>query len=144
VVALSGSAQCIEDNTWLDTGKLFLRIEFKESTHVLRHVENDSGVAGLPGKTRASPTWKKRDMIEPAEGNGLNNILYVFGKNHANGHLTIVGTIGGIQCPASSIKAHFAINAATQSISKSLRILRNARCCPGAGCFEYGKERSHG
>jgi hypothetical protein len=49
VVALSGGAQGIEDNTWLDAGELFLRIEFKESAHVLRYVENDSGVAGLSG-----------------------------------------------------------------------------------------------
>jgi hypothetical protein len=83
-------------------------------------------------------------MIEMAEGNGLNNILYVFGKNNANGHLTVVGTIGSVKRPASSIKAHFATDATTQSISKSLRILRNVRCCPGAGCFEYGKEGSHG
>jgi hypothetical protein len=55
-------------------------------------------------------------MIAPAEGDGVDDILYVFGEDNADGHLPVVGTIGGVECTATSIKAYFTTDAGTQSV----------------------------
>src|SRR5207248_223618 len=123
--------------------KLLLPVEIKDRVHVLGHVENDSGVAGLSGETGTSPAWEQRSMIAPAEGNSLDDILYVFGDDDANGHLPVVGAVGCVERPTTSIKAHFAADAGTQSVGKSLRIRGNAKCAPGVGFFEHGKDMSH-
>src|SRR6266566_2093980 len=80
-------------------------------------------------------------MIAPTEGDGLDDILCVFGDDDANGHLPVVGAIGCVECPASSIKAYFAMDAGTQFVYKSLSIRRNITSC--IGFFEHGKDMSH-
>jgi hypothetical protein len=108
---LCGVAQGVQDDAGLDAGDHLSRIDLENIAHIPGHIDDDGGVAGLPGQASSASAGKQRDSIAPAELDGLDDILYVAGKHYTDGHLTVIRAICRVERPAPLIKAHLAADA---------------------------------
>ena len=107
VMFLRGVAEMIEDDSGLDAGDAALGINLEDVAHVLGEVEHHGHVAALAGKGSASAAAEKRSAEFAAGRDGGEDILRVIRKNHTDGDLAVVGSVGGVERASAAIEAHF-------------------------------------
>src|SRR3954462_7504499 len=116
--------QRIEHHARLDARDLVLRIDAQHVIEILRHVHHDGDVAALTSKAGPPATGKDGSAMGPAYLHGRDDIVDVAWQHDADGHLPIIGTVGGVERPAAAVEAHFASHDAAEIAGKIL-----VKCC---------------
>ncbi len=61
-----------------------------------------------PAKLVPPPPGEQGCPVLAAQGRSADHILVVFRQNHADGHLPVIGAVGGIQGAGAAVEADFA------------------------------------
>ena len=107
-------AQNIQNHAGLDAREAALRIDFENAIHVLGEIEDDSNVAGLPGKAGASAARQNGGAELFAGSDGGDYVGIVTRDDQTDGHLAVIRAVGGVYGPAGAVETHFAANGAAQ------------------------------
>jgi hypothetical protein len=81
---------------------------------ILGHIHDHGRIATLAGQTGAAAPGQHGGTPFPANSHGCHDVLYRARDHHADGHLTVVGTVSGVECPAALVKADFPRNTMPQ------------------------------
>jgi hypothetical protein len=114
MVLLGRVTEVVEHHARLHAGAPALRIEREDMVQVFGHIDHDSDVATLPGKTRPAATGQDRSPIAAGDGDGLDHVVKVSGNDDPDGYLAVIRSIGGVERSASFIKSHLTANPPAQ------------------------------
>jgi hypothetical protein len=128
---LGFSAQLIQDNAGLDARDAAHGIDFENGRHVFRKVENDGGVATLPGEGRASAACKQGSAVVAAESHRGKNVFFVAWNYDADRDLAIIGAVGGIERTTARVESDLATKMAAE---RGLKRGGVELCGTGRGC----------
>jgi hypothetical protein len=107
MVFLGGSTKRIEDDSRFDASHAARGVDFENVRHVLRKVENDGGVATLTSERCAAAAGEQRSSVVAAECDGCKNVFFVAREYDSDGHLAVIGAIGGVERAAAGVEADF-------------------------------------
>src|SRR5207237_9397942 len=111
---LGALAQVIENHAGLHAGAAVDRVEVKDPVQVLGKIHPYSHVAALTGERSAAAAGKQWRAMLATKGDGGDDIVQSLGKHHADGYLTVVAAVGGVESAAAGIEAHLALNLLAQ------------------------------
>src|SRR5438309_3987365 len=115
IVFLGGIAQMIKNDPGLHASDAAFGIELDDFRHVLRKIEHHGDIAALPSQRRSASTAKYWSRVLPADGNCSDHIVRITWNYDSDGHLTIIGTIGGIKSAAAVVEPDLPTQVAAQS-----------------------------
>src|SRR5205823_3279933 len=75
---------------------------------VLRHVDDDGGIAALAGQARASAAPEHGNAVAAAHGQRLQDVVDRPRQHHPDRDLAIIGGVGGVKRSAAVVEAHLA------------------------------------
>ena len=110
MVLFGGGAESVKHHSGLYTGDAAGGIDFENPRHVFGEIEDDGDVAALAGERCATAAAEQRCAEFAAERHGGENVVGVAGKHDADGNLTVVGAVGGVEGTGAAIKADFTAN----------------------------------
>src|SRR6185312_9026366 len=131
--------QSVKNDARLDAGKALFRIDFEHLIHVLRKIQHDGNVTALAGQTRTTSTREHGSAELAAGGYGCNYVIGVARNYQPNRNLPVIRAIGGIECPAATIKPHFSADVA---LELDLKFLSTGESVYWFG-MRAGRKRSH-
>ena len=106
MVNFGALAQAVQHDPRLNARNSGARIELQNLVHVFGEIQNNRDIAALAGKARASPTRQNRSAIFSACGYGCDHIIVVSRNHQADGNLTIVGSVCGVERATAAVEAH--------------------------------------
>jgi hypothetical protein len=115
MMCLCFSAQAIENDSGLHASDAARGVDLQNTVHVFRKIEDDGGVAALPGERCAAATRQERSSVFAAQGNCGNHIFGIARDGNSDWNLTIVRAVGGIQGAATGVKTDFSAKMAAES-----------------------------
>ena len=110
VMPLGGVAQRIEHDARLDARFLALCIERHDAVQVLRHIDDDGGVAALAAQARSAAARKQRRAVLAARGHRRDHGIDRSRDDDADRRLPIVRCVGRVERTAARVEAHFAVD----------------------------------
>jgi hypothetical protein len=113
-VPFGGGAKLIEDDSGLDASQAARGIDFEDRRHVFGEIEDDSRVAALSGERRAAAAGEQRSAMVATKCDRRADIFLIARNYNANGDLTIIRAVGGVESPASGVKADFSAEMAAE------------------------------
>jgi hypothetical protein len=126
MVLFGGGAEIVKHYSGLYASDSALGIDFEDPRHVLREVEDDGDVAALPCERRASTTAEQWRSELTAEGDGRQNIVGIVREHDADGDVTVIGAVGGVERSAAGVESDVTVGSATnlraQSFSQTQRV----------------------
>jgi len=108
VVEFGGVAETVKDDAGLDYGQPGIGINGCEAVHVFGVVEDYRYIGALASETGASAARQDGRSGGAAGGECGLNVGGVAGQNDADGKLTVVGGIGGVESAGTKIETDFA------------------------------------
>jgi hypothetical protein len=106
MVNFGALAQAVQNDPRLNPCSSGARIELQNLIHVFSEIQHNRDVAALAGKARARPTRQNRGAVLPACGYGCDHIIVVSRNHQADGDLTIVGSVRGVERATAAVEAH--------------------------------------
>ena len=73
--------------------------------HVLGEIHHDGDVAALPGQAGAAAARENRRAVASRRGHRRHDVVDRPRDDDADRHLPVVGTVGGVECPAAGVEA---------------------------------------
>jgi hypothetical protein len=116
VVELGSVAETVEHDAGLHLDRALDGVDGRHAVHVFGEVEDDRGVAALPGERRSGPAGEEGGVELAAEVDGGDDVGFVAGDDEADGNLAVVGRVGGVEGAGGGIEADFAADDALQSL----------------------------
>lgn len=114
MLVLGLKTQRVQNAARLHHGDLGFGVDAHHFVHVLGEVHDDGRVAGLPGQTRAAATRGKRRTVLVAEPDSRYHVVLIFGQNHPDRYLAVVGGVSGVGRAATSVETHLALHGLPQ------------------------------
>ncbi len=118
------AAQVIEHAPGLHQRYLALWIEAKDVVHVLRHIHDHCNIATLAGQTGAAAAAQDGRAESAGRRHRFHHVLDVPRDHHADGHLPIVGAIGGVERARAAVETDFTADPGAQVSFESCRVAR--------------------
>ena len=113
---LCGVADAVEDDAGFDVNRASLCVDCAHAVHVLREVKDDGSVAALSGK-RGARSAREDGRVEGAtDGDGGDDIGFVAWNDDADGNVTVVGAVGGIEGLGGGVEAYFSADVGTKLV----------------------------
>ena len=104
----------ILDNSWLHPRPGLVGVHFQYLVHVLRKIHHHRMTHRLSSQAGTAAARQHRDLIPTRDVHRGNDILQVFGNDHAD-RLDLVHTgVGAIHGPGIGVEAHFPLDDLTQ------------------------------
>ena len=100
----------IEHHARLGHDPAFLCVEVENVIHIFRHIHHNTAAHHTAGKPGATASGNDRGLMFIGEVDDMQNILFVFGQNNANGFNLIHARISAVKNARHLIKTHFALN----------------------------------
>src|SRR5579864_1239544 len=97
MVFLGGVPQVVEDHARLHSRNASRWIDLGDLRHVPGEIEHHSDIAALSGEGGPAAPAEDGSAIFTSQGDGRNDIVGITGKNHSDGNLAIVGSVGGVK-----------------------------------------------
>jgi hypothetical protein len=95
-VFLGDLSHSIKDCSGLHPERTRRNIHLSNPVHVFGEIQDDCGIAALPGKARSGSARKDRRTEASAYLYGRNHILFIAGNDKTNWDVTVIRCIGGI------------------------------------------------
>jgi hypothetical protein len=111
MVFFSGVPEVIENDSGLDAGDAFCRVDLEDLSHVLGEVEDDRNIAALSGERGSATTAEQRSAELTADRNGGFDVVGIAWENYTDGNLAVVGTVGGVKGAAAVVETDIAADA---------------------------------
>jgi hypothetical protein len=109
-VDLGGIAELIADHAGLDSRCPGLCIDLHDPVQILRKVEDDGDIAGLPGEARPAAAAEDRDPAAVAGGHGGDDVVYIMRDDHADRDLAVEREVCGVERAARAVEADLALD----------------------------------
>ena len=100
----------IEYHARLNPDPTFFGIKVENAIHVFRHIHHNTASHHTAGKPGATASGNDRGLVFIGEVDDMQNILFVFGQNNANGFNLIHARISAVKNARHLIKTDFALN----------------------------------
>ncbi len=107
-------AEMVQHTARLHPRIFFLRIDFKDLVQVLGEINDHSHVAALPGQAGSASARQQWSAVLACHGHNLNYLFDRLRNDNADGDLTVVRPIDGVEGARSVIKADFAADGGAQ------------------------------
>jgi hypothetical protein len=91
-----------------------MRIKLDNLGHVLREIEHDRDVTALSGKRSPPAAAENWSAVLTADGDCGDYIVGVFGKDHSDRNLAVIGSVGGVEGAAAVVEPYFTAEMAAQ------------------------------
>jgi len=114
-VAEGRATQAVVDHPRLHPSVLLVRIQLEDMVHVPGEIQHYRDVAALPGQTGARAASQHRRTEFATNRKGADHIVLVARDHHADGHLPVIGSVGGVEGPAPLVETNFPTNPRLQS-----------------------------
>jgi hypothetical protein len=134
MVLFGGGAEMIEHDSRLNPRNAAGGVDFENSRHVFREIENDGNIAALAGKRRAGAAAKKRSSELATKRYGCDDVFVRAGENDTDWNLAIVRTVGGIEGARTGVETDFSANIFFQSGRQTGSIHFDGFCGVGEFC----------
>ncbi len=115
VVFFGGGAEMVEHDSGLYAGDAAGGVDFENPRHVLGEIEDDGDVAALSGERGAAAAAEQRRAELAAERDRGLNIVGIAREHHSDGHLAVVGAVGGVESAGAAVEADFTTNLCAES-----------------------------
>ena len=121
VVLFGGVAQLIVDQPGFDPSVVFLRVQLEQTVEVLGEVQHDRDIAGLSSEARSSAAPQDGNAMLAADCDRFDDVLDRARDDSANGDLTIVREVGGVDRARSRIEAHLGVGSPAKLVDELRR-----------------------
>src|SRR6266850_942089 len=102
-------SQGVKYNARLNSRESRAGVDLENPVHILRKIQYDCYIAALTGQTRPRPPRQQGSTILLACLYRRNNICVIARDDEANGNLSVIRSVRGIQRPAPTIEPYFTI-----------------------------------
>ena len=110
MVNFGALAQAVQNNSGLNTRNTGVRIKVQNSMHVFGEIQHNRDIATLARKACAGSAGQNRRAILLACDDAGEHITIITWNHEANGNLTIVGGIRGVQRATATVEADFSLD----------------------------------
>ena len=144
IVFFGGIAQPVEHDAGLDAGEFLCRIELQNRVHVFGEVHDHGHIAALAGQAGAASARENGRAQLAACGHGGHHVSLIQRQNQADGHLAVVGSVGGVESARSLVEADLAAHHLAQfrfQLARSGKAFVSVRC---AGRLLQDRKRGWG
>jgi hypothetical protein len=100
----------VKHDARLNPGKFPIRIQFKDSVHVLREINDHRHIAALAGQAGAASAREYGRTQFPARRHSRDDVRFIARQDQPNGRLPVVGSIRSIESAGCLIEADLAPN----------------------------------
>ncbi len=114
VVFLGGVAELVADDPRLDDRPPVVRIELDDLVVVLRIVEHDRHVRGLPARSGAAAAREHRRVVLAADRDGRDHVLRALGDHDADRDGAVDREVVGVHRACARVEADLAVDRSRQ------------------------------